>query len=31
MAIDVAGKEDMRTKALDEPDLETLWREIADL
>ena len=24
-------KEGMRTKALDEPDLETLWREIADI
>ena len=31
MAIDVAGKTDNRTKALDEPDLESLWHDIADI
>ncbi len=30
-AIDVAGKEDIRAKALDEPDLEALWLDIADI
>lgn len=31
MAIDVAGKQDIRAQALDEPDLECLWRDIADI
>ena len=30
-AIDVAGKLDIRLKALDEPDLEPLWLDIADI
>jgi hypothetical protein len=30
-AIDVAGTTDIRLKALDEPDLETLWRDIAEI
>lgn len=31
LAIDVAGKTDIRMKALDEPDLETLWPDIAEI
>jgi hypothetical protein len=31
LAIEVAGKTDIRMKALDEPDLESVWREIADV
>lgn len=30
-AIDVAGKTDIRTKALDEPDLEPFWRDISEI
>jgi len=30
-AIDVAGKMDIRTKALDEPDLEPFWRDISEI
>lgn len=30
-AIDAAGQLDIRMKALDEPDLETLWRDIAEI
>jgi len=31
LAIDVADETDIRTKALNEPDLETLWRDIAEI
>jgi len=30
-AIDVAGKEDIRIQALDEPDLEPFWRDISKI
>jgi len=30
-AIDVAGKVDVRTRALDEPDLEPFWRDISEI
>ena len=30
-AIDLAGKQDIRTMALDEPDLESLWLDIAEI
>ena len=30
-AIDVAGKKDIRTKALNDPDLEPLWVNIAEI
>jgi hypothetical protein len=30
-AIDVAGPTDIRLKALDEPDLEPLWRDISEI
>lgn len=31
LAIDIAGKLDIRMKALDEPDLETLWKDIHEI
>jgi predicted Zn-dependent protease len=30
-AIDLAGKKDVRLLALDDPDLEPLWKDIADI
>lgn len=30
-AIDLAGKKDIRTMALDDPDLEPLWRDIGEI
>ena len=31
LAIDVAGKADIRLKALEEPDLEAVWLDIAEI
>jgi hypothetical protein len=30
-AIDVAGKTDIRTRALDDPNLESLWIDISEI
>lgn len=30
-AIDIAGKKDIRKMALDDPDLEPLWKEISEI
>jgi hypothetical protein len=31
LAIDLAGKKDIRLMALNDPDLEPLWREIGEI